>query len=82
MPNVTSAAVKAFTMRQFGTWAVPDDDVYYSGQFLSYTNQPARRLRRFSTHGDGNEQWADHFALLQEQLQDFQVRVSLGLGTT
>ena len=82
-PRVTTAAAKALTMRSTAPerlWAIADPPSYYDGLFLTYTNRPADRLRRFRTQADGNEQWASHFALLQEQLQDFQAALATALA--
>ena len=48
--------------------------------YLTYTNRPARRLRRFSTLAAGDAQWAEHLGLLQEQLQDFQAALAAALS--
>lgn len=79
-PRVTAATVKAFTMRHFGLWSVPDDAEYYAGRYLSYTPRPSLAARVFATAGSGDAQWTRHLALLQEQLQEFQT--ALALATT
>ena len=35
-PNVTAAALKAFTLRHLRLWAVPEPPDYSEGHFLSY----------------------------------------------
>ena len=66
--RVSAASLKALTLRQYGLWALADAPDYHHGRFLSYSNNPARRLRRFRTHANGDAQWGEHLALLQEQL--------------
>jgi hypothetical protein len=78
--EVTPAAVKALTMRQYGLWAVDDPPWYFEGSFLTYSNRPARRFRRFTTHASGDAQWEAHLRLLQEQLQDFQAALAAALA--
>ena len=90
--TVTTAAAKAFTMRSsprhrlwgiargsHRLWALEDEPSYFTGRYLTYTNRPADRLRRFRTQATGNEQWRWHFALLQEQLQDLQAALATAL---
>ena len=79
-PKVSAAALKAFTLRQYGMWLVEDDEKYYDGRYLTYSNNPARRLRRFATHKAGDSQWAEHLNLLQEQLQDFQSALAAAIS--
>lgn len=78
--QVTTAAIKALTLRQYGLWAVRDDPSYFSGGYLTYDNLPARRYKRFATHASGDSQWEDHLMLLQEQLQDFQAAAAAALA--
>ena len=67
---------QALTLRQYQLWAVEDTPEYYDGHYLTYTNAPARRLRRFATSRAGDAQWSEHLALLQDQLQDFQAALA------
>ena len=78
--QVTTGAIKAFTLRQYRLWAVRDSASYFAGGYLTYANQPARRYRRFATHATGDAQWAEHLDLLQEQLQDFQAALAAALA--
>ena len=42
-----AAVVKAFTMRHFGLWLVPDPPSYYEGNYLSYSPEVPPELKRF-----------------------------------
>ena len=82
---VSAATIKAFTLRHYGLWLVPDPPSYYAGRFLTYTPQLPSSLHRFEAQSRFNAsepaaQWRGHRLLLQAQIQQFQSALALALA--